>query len=269
MKLGSFPVVNEDKAIEEAIQIAQNVETAVLVVGLNQDWESESYDRPTLSLPLRTEELIDRIADSCQNTRIVVVIQAGSAVSMPWLAKVDAVVYAWYGGNESGNAIADILYGHCNPSGRLSLTLPKRERDIAAHLSSKSTRRRIAYDEGIWMGYRHFNARDIEPLFPFGHGLSYTTFSYSDLQVTSMKGTSANDWTLEAKVTVTNSGEVPGSHSAHFYLTPPDRPSTSLLHPEVTLQAFGKTGELSPGVSEVIQVTLDKCKHIRITYECR
>lgn len=264
MKLGSFPVVNEDKAIEEAIQIAQNVETAVLVVGLNQDWESESYDRPTLSLPLRTEELIDRIADSCQSTRIVVVIQAGSAVSMPWLAKVDAVVYAWYGGNESGNAIADILYGHCNPSGRLSLTLPKRERDIAAHLTSKSTRRRIAYDEGIWMGYRHFNARDIEPLFPFGHGLSYTTFSYSDLQITSMKGTSANDWTLEAQVTVTNSGEVPGSHSAHFYLTPPDRPSTSLLHPEVTLQAFGKTGELSPGVSEVIQVTLDKCKHNHI-----
>lgn len=236
-------------------------DTVVFVVGLNQDWESESYDRPTLSLPLRTNEMIESVCEACPNARKVVAIQAGSAVSMPWIDKVDAVVYAWYGGNESGNALADILYGHVNPSGRLPLSLPKREIDIAANLSAKSARRRIEYSEGIWMGYRHFNARGIAPLFPFGHGLSFTDFGYSDLTVTRTGGETAGDWKLEAKVTVLNHGSVAGRHSVHFYLSPPQGLSTSLAHPKVTLQAFAKTAILSPTESATVSVTLDKCTY--------
>lgn len=255
-------MVDEDTSIEEAIEIASVSDTVVFVVGLNQDWESESYDRPTLSLPLRTNELIERVCAACPSARKVVAIQAGSAVSMPWIDKVDAVVYACYGGNESGNALADILYGHVNPSGRLPLSLPKREIDIAANLSAKSARRRIEYSEGIWIGYRHFNARGVAPLYPFGHGLSFTRFQYSDLIVTRKSGETAADWRLEAKVDVLNKGPVAGRHSVHFYVSAPQGLSTALPHPTVTLQAFAKTAVLPPGGSATVSVTLDKCTYL-------
>ncbi|GMK56160.1 hypothetical protein CspeluHIS016_0212160 [Cutaneotrichosporon spelunceum] len=254
MKLGSFQAIQAEEEMAKAVRIASEAETSVLVVGLNQDWESESYDRPTLDLPLRTNELITKVAAVSKKT--VVVIQAGSAVSMPWLDKVDAVVYSWYGGNEAGSAIAQIVYGDVNPSGRLPLSLPRREIDIAARLNSRSTRTRISYDEGIWMGYRHFNARGIAPLFAFGFGLSYTEFEYDQLSVDTTG--LAEDWKLHATVRVTNTGATAGSHSVHFYLSPPLPTATSLEHPEFTLQAFDKTRILAPGASETITVEMDK-----------
>lgn len=260
MKLGSFRAIDEELEMSSAVRVAQEADMTVLIVGLNQDWESESYDRPTLDLPLRTNELIAKVAEASSKT--VVVIQAGSAVSMPWLDKVDAVVYAWYGGNEAGAAIAQIVYGHVNPSGRLPLSLPRREMDIAARLNSRSTRTKISYDEGIWMGYRHFNARGITPLFPFGFGLSYTNFEYSDLSISAV-GRTADQWKATASVRVTNMGDTAGAHSAHFYLTPPPPTPTSLEHPEVALQAFGKTSVLAPGASEIVTVEMDKCEWIR------
>lgn len=260
MKLGSFRALEPEQEMEAAVAAARAADTSVLVVGLNQDWESESYDRPTLDLPLRTNELIEKVAAVSRKT--VVVIQAGSAVSMPWIDKVDAVIYAWYGGNEAGAAIAEIVYGHVNPSGRLPLSLPRREIDIAARLNSRSTRARISYDEGIWIGYRHFNARGIEPLFPFGHGLSYTNFEYADLNITSVEGDTPQTWKLSASVKVTNVGDTAGSHSAHFYLTPPPPTATSLEHPEFTLQAFDKTAVLQPQQSEVVTVHMDKCEYL-------
>lgn len=109
MKLGSFPALDEDKAINEAVELAKASDLAILVVGLNQDWESESYDRPDLPLPLRMDDLVRRVATEAADTKTVVVLQAGSAVSMPWLNDVDSVVWSWYGGNEAGNAIADVV----------------------------------------------------------------------------------------------------------------------------------------------------------------
>lgn len=261
MKLGSFPAIDDETAIAQAVEQARASDVAVLVVGLNQDWESESFDRPSLSLPLRMNELIERVAAV---SRTIVVIQAGSAVSMPWIDNVDAVVYGWYGGNNYGDAIADIVYGRVNPSGRMPISLPKAEVDIAARLNSNSARTKIYYDEGIWIGYKHFNARGIEPLFPFGHGLSYTTFEYNNLVVTSCSGEKAANWKLVAQVEIANTGSVAGSHSAHFYLTPPPSRPNSLVHPQVSLQAFVKSAVLQPGQSETVAVTLDKCELLKL-----
>ena len=257
LKLGSFPAIDDDLAIAQAVESAKSCDVAVLVVGLNQDWESESFDRPSLSLPLRMNELVERVS---QVSKTIVVVQAGSAVSMPWINKVDAVVYSWYGGNSWGNAIADVIYGHVNPSGRLPITLPKDEYQLPARLSANSARTKIYYDEGIWVGYKHFNARNISPLYPFGHGLSYSEYSYSNLRVTKCEGDNANAWTLEAQATVANIGTTPGAHSVHFYVTPPPGKPNSLVHPEVSLQAFSKSKVLRPGEAETMSVTLDKCE---------
>ncbi|KAJ4176365.1 hypothetical protein NW755_014454 [Fusarium falciforme] len=260
MKLGSFPATDEDQTIDEAVDLAKASDVAILVVGLDQDWESESYDRPNLSLPMRLNDLVRRVAVEAPDTKKVVILQTGSAVSMPWLEHVDSVVWPWYGGNEAGNAIADIVYGKVNPSGRLPITLPKRELDIAANLNFKSARTKTYYEEGIWVGYRHFNARGIEPMYPFGHGLSYTSFDYSELRVSSPDSVSPSSWRISVSAKVTNTGSVAGAHSVHFYTSPPPPTANSLTHPEVSLQAFTKTAVLSPGESETVTVDLDKCK---------
>ncbi|TXT07462.1 hypothetical protein VHUM_03182 [Vanrija humicola] len=257
IRLGAQPLISDDDAIAEAVAAARAADKVVIVAGLNSDWESESYDRPDLSLRYRTDEMISAVAAANPNT--VVVLQAGSAVGMPWLDSVAGVVLAWYGGNETGNAIADVVYGRANPSGRLPLSFPRREVDIAAALNAKSARTDIHYEEGIWVGYKHFNARRIAPLFPFGHGLSYTTWAYADLEVAPPRGEpSPDEWRLEARVTVTNTGKVAGAHSVHFYTAPPAETATSLLHPEHALQAFVKLHDVQPGESRVAAVVLDK-----------
>jgi beta-glucosidase len=186
---------------------------------------------------------------------------------MPWLDKVKGVVYAWYGGNECGNAISDIVYGTVNPSGRMPITLPLKEQDIAANLNYKSARGEIYYEEGIWVGYKHHNARSIPTLFPFGHGLSYTTFDYSDLKITTQppkEAGKADDWKMKVSVTVKNTGKIAGSHSVHFYTLPPKESATGLRHPAWTLQAFTKVYDLQPGSEEVVEISLDKCKSFSV-----
>lgn len=261
IRIGAQPAYEPEQALSDAATLASKSDLAVVVCGLNQDWESEGDDRPTLTMPLRTDELIHKIADANPNT--IVVIQGGSAVSMPWLHKVKAVVQAWYGGCETGTSIADIVYGHVNPSGRLPLTFPKSTLDSGAALSFKSANKKVYYEDGIWVGYKHFNARQIQPLFPFGHGLSYTTFDYSDLKTTSVSSpdTPAQEWKLTAQITVTNTGKVAGSHSVHFYTCPPPETATGLRHPEQALQAWGKVYNLSPGAKETVTVSMDKCTY--------
>ena len=132
--------------------------------------------------------------------------------------------------------------------------------DIAAALNYKSARTEIHYEEGIWVGYKHHNIRKIAPLFLFGHGLSYTTFAYSDLKVSAPKtSASADEWSIEVSVTVKNTGNVAGSHWVLFLLSPPDETATSLRRPQWTLQGFEKVYDLTPGAEETVKVTLDKC----------
>lgn len=268
MRLGYIQVIPASTLLSNAVSLAASSDVALLVIGLNSGWESEGYDRPDLSLPMDTDKLVSAVAEANPNT--IVVIQAGSAVSMPWLDKVKGVVFAWYLGNETGNAIADIIYGYTNPSGRLPMTFPKRELDIPANLNYKSARTRVYYDEGIWVGYKHFNARGIDPLFPFGHGLSYTTFAYSGLHISqvpeSPKNVGADGWRVEVGVQVENIGMEEGAHTVMFWLSPPPESPNGLKHPKWTLQGFQKVYGLKPGAKREIKVTFDKCKFSLETY---
>lgn len=138
----------------------------MLVAGLSPEWESEGFDRPSLDMPGRQNELIARVGKANPNT--VVVLQAGSAVSMPWVNDVNGIIQAWYSGNEAGNALSDIVYGNVNPSGRLAITLPAREQDVPASLNMRSENGKIHYREDLFVGYKWYHARAIKPLFPFG-----------------------------------------------------------------------------------------------------
>ena len=180
---------------------------------------------------------------------------------MPWIHKVKGVVLAWYGGAETGTGIADIVYGHVNPSGRMPLTYPVNEADVPAAMTFKSARTKTFYDDSIWVGYKGYHAKGIAPLFPFGHGLSYTTFEYSALKIAAPKsGTPADTWELKASVKVKNTGKVKGHHSVHFYTCPPMETPAGLRHPEWALQAFTKVYDLEPGMSATAEVTMDKCE---------
>lgn len=268
MRLGYTQVIPALTLLSNAVSLAASSDVALLVIGLNSCWESEGYDRPDLSLPMDTDNLVSAVAEANPNT--IVVIQAGSAVAMPWLDKVKGVVFAWYLGNETGNAIADIIYGYTNPSGRLPITFPKRELDIPANLNYKSARTKVYYDEGIWVGYKHFNARGIDPLFSFGHGLSYTTFVYSGLRISqvpeSPKNVGADGWRVEVAVQVENTGKEEGAHTVMFWLSPPPESPNGLKHPEWTLQGFQKVYGLKSGAKREIKVSFDKCKFSLDTY---
>ena len=260
IRIGADVAYDEVSAMSDAAEAAARADVAVVVCGLNEDWESEGDDRPDLQLPRRTNELIERVASANPNT--VVVLQGGSALAMPWLDKVKAVVQAWYGGCEVGTSIADVLYGKVNPSGRLPITFPAKKGDVPSYLDYKSANDKTYYGEGIWVGYKHYNARNIAPLFPFGFGLSYTTFNYSDLAITSVSptSTSAQEWKLTVRAKVTNTGSKAGSHSVHFYLCPPAETAMGLKHPECTLQAWAKVHNLQPGEQRTVEVEMDKCK---------
>ncbi|KAG8737886.1 hypothetical protein FRC12_016991 [Ceratobasidium sp. 428] len=166
VRLGGAEKIDPEAALASAAKAAAEADAVIAVVGLNHEWESEGFDRPTLSMPGRQDELIEAVANANKNT--IVVIQAGSAVSMPWVDKVAGILQGWYLGNEAGNAIGDVLFGKVNPSGRLPISLPRREEDIPAHLSFGSEMGKVHYQEDVFVGYKHYQARKVDPLFPFG-----------------------------------------------------------------------------------------------------
>ncbi|KAH9830943.1 putative beta-glucosidase from glycoside hydrolase family GH3 [Rhodofomes roseus] len=252
LRLGGCEKIDPDEAMARAEKLAAKSDVVVLVAGLSPDWESEGFDRPTLDMPKRTNELIARVGKANANT--VVCLQAGSAVSMPWVHGVNGIIQAWYSGNEVGNALADVVYGLINPSGRLSLTLPVTERDIPAYLNMRSENGKIHYREDIFVGYKYYQAKGVAPLFPFGHGLSYTTFTFSNL---ALSGPYAHDaaFSLGVSVTVTNDGPVAGSEVVQVYIALPEM---GLTTPKLQLRGFAKARDVAPGSSKAVSVTLDK-----------
>ncbi|KAI0315538.1 glycoside hydrolase family 3 protein [Amylostereum chailletii] len=252
VRLGGAAKIDPQKAIEDAVELASTSDAVVVIGGLTPEWESEGFDRPTLGLPGLQDELIKRVSEANANT--VVVIQAGSAVSMPWVDGVAGILQAWYQGNEVGNAISDVLFGRVNPSGRLPLTFPVRVEDIPAYPNLFSENGKIHYREDLFVGYKHYQMRNIKPLFPFGHGLSYTTFEFSDLSVSTP--TSFDEHlSLEATVTVTNTGPVLGSEVVQLYISYPDIGVTT---PRLQLRGFTKAHDLAPGSSATLTIALDK-----------
>jgi beta-glucosidase len=234
-----------DDLLERAVAAAAAADVAIVVVGLDDEWETEGRDRPDLSLPGGQAELIEQVA--AVNPRTVVVVNAGAPVAMDWAGRVLAVVQLWYPGQEGGDALADVLFGDVNPSGRLPLTFPERLEDTPAYLNDPGEAGHVLYGEGIFVGYRFYEARGIEPRFAFGHGLSYTTFSYRDLAVESREGA------VGVSVDVTNTGDRTGAEVVQLYVRDVE---ARVRRPAKELKGFAKV-VIEPGRTERVQFTLD------------
>jgi beta-glucosidase len=169
-------------SIAAASALAAGAEVAVVVAGLTPDWESEGFDRRDMRLPGEQDQLIAEVAAAQPNT--VVVVVAGSAVAMPWRDDVAAIVHAWYGGQEIGHAVADVLLGEAEPGGRLPVTLPTDSRQHPGLLNYPGEAGEVHYGEGVYVGYRGYDKLGLRPAFPFGHGMSYTTFAVEGLAAT-------------------------------------------------------------------------------------
>jgi len=245
---------NEDTATDEdiaqAVDAAKRAKVAVVFAGLPDAYESEGYDRRHMSLPECQNRLIKAVAAANPNT--VVVLHIGSPMEMPWINEVKGVVEAYLGGQAVGAAVVSVLYGDVNPSGHLAETFPLRLEDSSAYLTYGGEKDVVNYAEGIFVGYRYYDKKKIEVLFPFGHGLSYTTFEYENLRLSS-KNISDTD-TLTVTVTVKNTGKRSGKAVTQLYVG--DVQST-VLRPVRELKGFEKTA-LEPGESKDISFTLDK-----------
>jgi len=237
----------EDNRLERAIAAAQKADAAIVFVGLPEGFESEGDDRPHMRLTGKQDELVRAVARA--NPRTVVVVFAGSPVEMPWSAEVPAVLEAYYPGQEGGLAVADVLFGEVNPSGKLTVTFPRRLEDTPAYINYPGGKT-VTYGEGIFVGYRYYETKKVQPLFPFGHGLSYTTFEYSGL--TAPPRAAIGD-PLQVSVTVRNTGQRAGQEVVQLYVA--DRKS-SLVRPLKELKGFAKVN-LAPGASQQTTFTLD------------
>ncbi|KAL2883734.1 hypothetical protein SGCOL_000881 [Colletotrichum sp. CLE4] len=272
VRFSGCPKLEPAVAIQEAVEVAKSVDQVVVCTGLSGEWESEGFDRTTMALPPGTDELVAAVLAANPNTAVVV--QSGTPVSMPWIDQAGAVLHAWFGGNESGNGIADVLFGEVNPAGKLPLTMPRRVQDNPAALSFRSDNGRCLYSEDVYVGYRWYDTLDIEPLFPFGHGLSYTTFNVSDLEVsdtsvqTNDHANGNNTITIQeadnllVRVKVANTGSRAGSEVVQVYVTPAARtPLTSttrdtITRPKKEMKGFAKV-TLESGASATAEISLD------------
>ena len=233
--------------IAPAVQVAKQAGAAVVVVSDNA--ESEAMDRPSLSLPSAQDELISAVAAA--NPHTVVVVQAGAPVTMPWLGSVSSVLDTWYPGQTSGTSLAALLYGAANPGGHLPMTFPASLADVPAATPAQfpGTNNIVQYSEDLLVGYRWYDAKGIKPLFPFGYGLSYTHFSYSNLALSS--GSVDGVTPVQVTATVTNDGTVAGSDAAQLYLGFP----AAAGEPPRQLVGF-KRVTLAAGQSQTVHFTI-------------
>lgn len=231
-------------ALDDAVLLARESDVAIVCAGLAPYLESEGFDRRSLGLPQGQDELIAAVAAANPNT--IVVVFAGSPVTMDWLPDVAGVVYAWYPGSEAGNALADILFGDTEPAGRLPITFPRRWEDSPAFGRYPGVDGSVEYSEGLAVGYRHFDAASVEPLFPFGHGLAYTTFDYEALTV-GVTGHAA-----EVTFTVRNTGPRGGVAVPQVYVRDI---ASSLPRPPKELKGFASV-RLAPGESRQLSIAL-------------
>ncbi|MBF4472982.1 glycoside hydrolase family 3 C-terminal domain-containing protein [Flavobacterium sp. HJJ] len=206
--------------LQEAIEAAKNSDVAVVFAGSNRDYETESSDRRTLNLPFGQEELIKKVLEV--NPRTIVVLIAGAPFEINDLSKkTNALVWSWFNGSEGGNALADVLLGKVNPSGKLPWTMPKKLMDSPAHATNSFPGdKAVEYKEGILVGYRWFDTKNVEPLYPFGYGLSYTTFAFSDAKAD--KESYADNETITVSVTVKNTGKADGKEVVQLYVSKAD-----------------------------------------------
>jgi beta-glucosidase len=234
--------------MERAVAAAAASDAAVVVVGLDADWETEGRDRASWALPGRQAELVERVAAA--NPRTIVVVNAGSPVAMDWAARVPAVLLAGYAGQELGHALADVLCGDADPGGRLPTTLPLRFEDHPAFHTYPGESGRALYGEGIFVGYRHYDSARLPVRFPFGHGLSYARCEIANLRTSA--ASYAQGAPIEATVEVRNAGTRPGTAVVQLYL---HDPVSKLRRPEQALVAFQKVA-LAPGETRSLRLEI-------------
>lgn len=240
----------DDKLIAEAVGAAKEAGAAVVFIGITDAMESEGFDRADMKIPACQEKLLREVVKVQPNT--VVVVECGSAIEMPWIDDVRGVLYAYLGGEAVGPAVVDLLYGDKNPCGKLAETFPVRLEDNPSYLYYLGEGDKTEYREGIFVGYRYYDKKNMEVLFPFGYGLSYTQYEYSDITLdkTAMKDTD----TLTVSVKVKNVGDRAGKEIVQLYVA--DDEST-VIRPVKELKGFEKV-ELAPGEEKTVSFTLDK-----------
>lgn len=242
---------DEDAAlVDEAVKAAAAAKKVVVVAGLPDSFESEGYDRSHMRMPANQNALIEKLAEV--NPNIVVLLYNGSPVEMPWNGKVKGIIEGYLAGQNVGTANRAVLYGEVNPCGRLPETLPIRLEDTPCYLSYGGEGNTAVYNEGVFVGYRYYDKKKMDVLYPFGHGLSYTTFAYSNLKLSadSIKDTE----TLTVTVDVTNTGKIAGKEVVQLYISDPE---SSVFRPIRELKGFEKV-ELAPGETKTVSFNLDK-----------
>ncbi|KAK0386642.1 hypothetical protein NLU13_6477 [Sarocladium strictum] len=253
LRVGGCKVIDDQEEIKKSVALAKEYDQVIICAGLNYEWETEGQDRDSMKLPGVLDQLIAEVVDANPNTAVV--MQTGTPEEMPWLEKTPAVIQAWYGGNETGNCIADVLFGDYNPSGKLSLSFPKRLQDTPAFLNFRSEAGRTLYGEDVYVGYRYYEFADVAVNYPFGHGLSYTTFAFSDLSVTSKDGK------ITSTLTIKNTGSLKGAEVAQLYVQPKQK--AKINRPVKELKGFAKV-ELEAGESK--SVTIEELEKYAASY---
>ncbi len=248
LMLAFSPEPSADDRLLKAVSLAQKSDLAIIFAGYPELYETEGNDRPNMELTGLQNELIQAVAKVQPKT--IVVLNTGVPVTMPWLDEIPAVIDAFYPGMEGADAIARIFLGEVNPSGKLAVTFPRRLEDTPAYNNFPGGKQ-VFYGEGIFVGYRHYDQRGIEPLFPFGHGLSYTTFEYSDLKVIDQVKNGEN---VSVSVTVKNTGKMAGKEVIQLYVRDL---ASSLPRPFKELKGFKKVA-LAAGESKTVILELDE-----------
>ncbi|MCE5256146.1 MAG: glycoside hydrolase family 3 C-terminal domain-containing protein, partial [Spirochaetaceae bacterium] len=236
--------------LAEARGAAARADTAVLFIGLTDRLESEGFDRNDMKLPQSHLALLEEVLKVQKN--VVVVLSNGAPVEMPWMGRVPAIIEGYLGGQAWGGAIADILFGLASPSGRLTETFPRRLEDNPSYLNFPGDAKRVEYREGIFVGYRYYDAARVEPLFPFGHGLSYTEFEYSNLRLD--KAEMQDTDSLTVQLDVRNVGLVESQEVVQLYV---EDEEASVLRPPRELKGFCKV-TLKPGEKTTVEFELSK-----------
>lgn len=248
VRLGVLPPISSG-AIADAAALAADADVALVFVGSSGEWESEGADRPDMELVGEQAALIAAVSAANPNT--VVVVQTGSPIAMPWLSTPAAVLQAWFCGQECGNAIADVLLGKVDASGRLPQTFPMRLQDNPAYINYPGENGKVRYGEGIFVGYRYYDKKEIAPLFPFGFGLSYSEFAYANISL-SQPQLAAGE-TLTVTVDVSNTGQRAGVDVVQLYVRDVQ---ASVMRPEKELKGFAKVA-LEAGETKTVSFNLD------------
>ncbi|MDR2751310.1 MAG: glycoside hydrolase family 3 C-terminal domain-containing protein [Clostridiales bacterium] len=240
----------DESIIAEAVKVASEADAAVLFIGLPERRESEGFDRKDLDIPASHNALVEAVL--AVQPKTVVVLHNGSSIALPWADKAPAILEMYLGGEGVGKAAVSLLFGDANPSGKIAETFPKRVEDNPSYLNFPGFGDTVEYREGIYVGYRYYDAKKSEVLFPFGHGLSYTQFEYSDLAVSASEINDSESLKVTAKVK--NVGGVAGKETVQLYV---GRTSAGIPRPIKELKGFEKIA-LEPGEEGVVEFTLDK-----------